>query len=75
MTKDFPSYMSSYVAFQEEVERDHFPQEGMDPRAARNKIESFMWTDSNPMLNLSSFVTTFIEPELRDIMSNHAHVN
>ena len=34
-----------------------------------------MWTDANPMLNLSSFVTTYMEPEVKEIMSKHAHIN
>ena len=70
-----PGYLASYEAFQSAIPDNGFPAEGMDPRAARNKIESYMWTDSNPMLNLSSFVTTFIEPDLREIMDKHAHVN
>ena len=34
-----------------------------------------MWTDANPMLNLSSFVTTFMEPEARELMQEHVHIN
>jgi glutamate decarboxylase len=35
----------------------------MAPRAAQAIVNSEAWTDANPMLNLSSFVTTFTEPE------------
>ena len=34
-----------------------------------------MWTDAKPMLNISSFVTTFTEPERKQLMADHMHVN
>ncbi len=43
----------------------------MPPRAAEAIVNSECWTDANPMLNLSSFVTTFIEPEARELMNQH----
>ena len=43
-----------------------FPEEGMSAKAAHAVVMSECWTDANPMLNLSSFVTTFTEPEARD---------
>ena len=64
-----------YAEFNMEFSKDTFPQESILPRAAQNIIESAMWTDANPMLNLSSFVTTYMEPEVRELMSNHAHTN
>jgi glutamate decarboxylase len=67
-------FLDVYEGFQKPV-GEEFPPVGLPARAARNKIEAHMWTDTNPMLNLSSFVTTFIEPELMDVMSKHAHVN
>jgi hypothetical protein len=41
--------------------------EGISARAAKAIVTSETWTDANPMLNLSSFVTTFCEPEAKDI--------
>ena len=35
----------------------------MSARAAAALVVSSEWTDANPMLNMSSFVTTFAEPE------------
>lgn len=67
--------LTDYEEFQSEIPHDAFPSDGVSSRAARAMIDAHMWTDSNPMLNLSSFVTTFAEPELRELMSEHAHVN
>jgi glutamate decarboxylase len=46
-----------------------FPERGMSARAASAIVDSECWTDANPMLNLSSFVTTFAEPELEKILN------
>jgi hypothetical protein len=46
---------------------EQFPAEGISARAAKAIVTSETWTDANPMLNLSSFVTTFCEPEAKDI--------
>ena len=64
-----------YEEFNMEIPEDTFPEEPISARAAQAIVESAMWTDANPMLNLSSFVTTFMEPEVKQIMSNHAHIN
>ena len=45
-----------------------FPETGMTARAAQAMVNSEAWTDASPMLNLSSFVTTFAEPEELDVM-------
>ena len=49
---------------------DTFPENVMNPRAAKALVQSECWTDANPMLNLSSFVTTFLEPEGREIFAD-----
>ncbi len=67
--------LTSYEDFQSEIPHDRFPIDGLVPRAALAQIEAHMWTDANPMLNLSSFVTTFAEPELRQLMSDYVHLN
>lgn len=46
---------------------DAFPEHSLNPRAAANIVNSESWTDANPMLNLSSFVTTFYEPEEAEV--------
>ncbi|PKF61574.1 glutamate decarboxylase [Psychromonas sp. psych-6C06] len=52
-----------------------FPEEGMAARAAAAVIKSECWTDANPMLNLSSFVTTFMEPEAAEIFKDGSFRN
>ena len=48
---------------------DKFPDQGMSARAAHAIVQSECWTDANPNLNLSSFVTTMTEPEAREIFA------
>ena len=64
-----------YEEFNMEIPEDTFPQESISARAAKAIVDSAMWTDANPMLNLSSFVTTYMEPEVKELMAEHAHVN
>lgn len=52
-----------------------FPDRGMSARAAAALVKSECWTDANPMLNLSSFVTTFMEPEAMEIFKDGSFRN
>src|SRR5512139_2313325 len=52
-----------------------FPEKIMTAKAAKALVHSECWTDANPMLNLSSFVTTFAEPELREIFAEGSFRN
>ena len=52
-----------------------FPEKIMTARAAKAIVHSECWTDANPMLNLSSFVTTFAEPEEREIFAEGSFRN
>jgi glutamate decarboxylase len=54
---------------------ERFPEKIMTARAARAIVTSECWTDANPMLNLSSFVTTFCEPEAREIFAEGSFRN
>lgn len=72
-SKDEPT--NPYEEFNMEIPEDTFPQDSISARAAKGIVDSAMWTDANPMLNLSSFVTTYMEPEVKELMSEHAHVN
>src|ERR1700675_1979134 len=40
-----------------------FPEQGISAAAAYAVVNTETWTDANPMLNMSSFVTTYAEPE------------
>ena len=46
---------------------EDFPECSLAPRSAQNIVNSQAWTDASPMLNLSSFVTTFNEPEEAEV--------
>jgi glutamate decarboxylase len=59
--------ITPYDQFNMEVPRKTFPAAGMAARAAQAIVNSYAWTDANPMLNLSSFVTTFCEPEALEV--------
>lgn len=60
-----------YDEFNQDVPEDHFPKAGMSAFAAKATVNSEAWTDSNPVMNLSSFVTTFTEPEALEIGREH----
>jgi len=63
--------VTPYDQFNIEISQDAFPAEGMAARAAQAIVNSYAWTDANPMLNLSSFVTTYAEPEAVEIARQH----
>ena len=52
-----------------------FPKEGISAAAANAIVNSETWTDANPMLNFSSFVTTYCEPEAKDIYDRRIYRN
>jgi glutamate decarboxylase len=54
---------------------EEFPESTINPRAAMNIVNSESWTDANPMLNLSSFVTTFHEPEEAEVAKQNIMKN
>ena len=39
-----------------------FPEEGMSPRTTYQLIHNKLSLDGNPLLNMASFVTTWMEP-------------
>lgn len=64
-----------YDEFNIPIPRDNFPQHGISARAARAIVLSDEWTDANPMLNMSSFVTTYIEQEAVDVALKNIYKN
>lgn len=66
-----PTKVLPFDQFNLPVSPDAFPIDGMAARAAKAVTSSESWTDSNPMLNLSSFVTTFVEPECLELMAQN----
>ncbi|MGF6538998.1 glutamate decarboxylase [Paraburkholderia youngii] len=67
--------VSSYEEFNINVPESEFPQHGIAARAAEALVLSQEWTDTNPMLNMSSFVTTFAEPEAVEIAKRNMFKN
>ena len=64
-----------YDEFNIIIPTETFPAEGLAARAAQAIVNSFAWTDANTMLNLSSFVTTWAEPEAVEVARAHMYKN
>jgi glutamate/tyrosine decarboxylase-like PLP-dependent enzyme len=62
--------VTGYDQFKIDIPHHTFPAEGMAARAAQAIVNSYAWMDASPMLNLSSFVTTFCEPEALEVGSS-----
>jgi glutamate decarboxylase len=67
--------VTPYDQFNIEVPEHEFPKTGISARAAEALVLSQEWTDTNPMLNMSSFVTTFAEPEAVEIAKRNMFKN
>lgn len=63
-----PTYGSR--ALQAQVAKFKIPQTEMSPRAAYDIISDELMLDGNSRLNLATFVTTWMEPEARQIMAD-----
>src|SRR6476646_10733040 len=72
--KQQPDKQTPYDQFNIEIPRK-FPKEGISAAAANAIVNSESWTDANPMLNLSSFVTTFHEPEEAEVAKQNIMKN
>lgn len=59
---------SPFDQYNHEIPEDHIPEFGIAPRAAAGMVNAESWMDAKPAMNLSSFVTTFDEPEAQDVM-------
>ncbi|MCB0870779.1 MAG: glutamate decarboxylase [Solirubrobacterales bacterium] len=51
------------------------PELGVIPRAAYNMVASEMELDGDPNKNLATFVTTWMEPEARQVITDSLHKN
>ncbi|MGO4813831.1 glutamate decarboxylase [Cupriavidus sp. 2MCAB6] len=70
-----PDKVTAYDEFNIKIPEDHFPKLGISARAAAALVVSEEWTDANPMLNMSSFVTTWAEPEAREVAARNIFKN
>ncbi|GAB2898803.1 glutamate decarboxylase [Microbulbifer echini] len=57
--------------YNEDIPEDHFPRDSISAHAAEAIVTSETWSDAKPAMNLSSFVTTFTEPEAFEVAKNH----
>ncbi|KFY36560.1 hypothetical protein V494_05020 [Pseudogymnoascus sp. VKM F-4513 (FW-928)] len=60
-------YASRYAA--QDLPKHEMPEGGMPKEVAYRMIKDETSLDGNPMLNLASFVTTFMEKEVEDLMT------
>ncbi|WP_454691322.1 glutamate decarboxylase [Achromobacter aloeverae] len=67
--------ITPYDEFNYPIPEDGFPKMGMSARAAEALVISSEWTDTNPMLNMSSFVTTYAEPEAVETAKRNMYKN
>lgn len=51
------------------VPKYHISQEGVDPRTAYQLVHDELMLDGNARMNLATFVTTWMEPEAQQLMS------
>jgi glutamate decarboxylase len=56
-----PTYAAR--AFSREIPKFRLPQESLDPEAAYQLVRDELNLDGNPVLNLASFVTSWMEPQ------------
>ncbi len=62
-----PTYGSRVL--EKPVPKYKMPEDEMDPRAAYHIIHDELMLDGNSRLNLATFVTTWMEPEAKDLMT------
>ena len=62
-----PTYAAR--ALTQEVPKYQMPEDEMLPRTAYNLVHDELMLDGNSRLNLATFVTTWMEPEARQLMS------
>ncbi len=61
--------------FTKPIAKDRLPEEGVTPEAAYNVLTSEMVLDGQPDKNLATFVTTWMEPEARQVILDNLHRN
>jgi glutamate decarboxylase len=67
------TYSTRY--FKESIPKYEISEKGMPANAAYQLIHDELNLDANPALNLSSFVTTWMEPEAEKLLAENSNVN
>lgn len=57
------------------IDASKFPASSVAPRQAQRQVQGLRNLDATPRLNLASFVTTYMEPECHELMSEAMAVN
>ncbi len=63
-----PAYAGRIMA--EPIPKNRLPDESMEPRTAYNLIHDELMMDGSSRLNLATFVTTWMEPEAKQLMAS-----
>lgn len=61
--------------FTKAAQSRRFPAAGVEARAALTMLQTEMMLDGEPSKNLATFVTTFMEPEARQVIAENLHRN
>lgn len=61
--------------FTKPAEDRAFPKGGIDARSAKTMLQTEMMLDGDPNKNLATFVTTYMEPEAREVITENLHRN
>lgn len=71
------SHASTYSKryFKEGVPKNVMPQESMPAQAAYQLVHDELNLDGNPALNMATFVTTWMEPEARQLVEENLYKN
>ena len=72
--RGFDIHLAERYLTQPAIDR-HLPQHSRDPRIALAVLESEVLLDGDPMKNLATFVTTYMEPEARAVILANLHRN
>ncbi len=67
------TYSSRYFA--KSVPKYELPEKSMPSNAAYQLVHDELNMDANPALNLATFVTTWMEPEARQLIDESLHKN
>jgi glutamate decarboxylase len=70
-----PSPSGVYRGYNGEIPKYKLAEDGLPPKAVYEIIRHEQMFDCQPDLNLSSFCTTFMEPEARQLIMDSLHVN
>ena len=72
---EFPDSMLRGSFLSEAAPDNEIPAEGMNPQEAKLLIKEELLLDSDPDRNLATFVTTWMGPDVRELIAENLHRN